>query len=52
MSVAELVITSVVLEGRPRSEVASDYRISRYWVQQLVSRYEREGPTDRPRIAA
>jgi transposase InsO family protein len=43
MSLAELVITSVVLEGRSKSEVARDYRISRFWVQQLVHRYEREG---------
>jgi transposase InsO family protein len=44
MSLAELVITSVLIEGRSRSEVARDYGISRYWVQQLVHRYEREGP--------
>jgi transposase InsO family protein len=44
MSLAELVITSVVVEGRSKSEVARDYRISRYWVQQLVRRYEAEGP--------
>lgn len=43
MSLAELVITSVKLEGRTKSEVARDYRISRYWVQQLVKRYEAEG---------
>jgi transposase InsO family protein len=43
MSLAELVITSVTLEGRSKSEVARDYKISRYWVQQLVRRYEREG---------
>jgi len=30
-------------EGRSRSEVARDYQISRYWVQQLVKRYEAEG---------
>jgi transposase len=43
MSLAELVIVSVVVEGRSKSEVARDYRISRYWVQQLVRRYEVEG---------
>jgi transposase InsO family protein len=43
VSLAELVITSVKLEGRSRSEVARDYKISRYWVQQLVRRYEAEG---------
>ena len=43
MSLAELVITSVMLEGRCKSEVARDYKISRYWVHQLVGRYELEG---------
>jgi hypothetical protein len=40
MSKAQLVITAVVLEGRSKSEVARDYDVSRYWVQQLVKRYE------------
>ena len=44
MSKAQLVITAVVLEGRSKSEVARDYAVSRYWVQQLVKRYEAEGP--------
>ncbi len=43
MSLAELVIVSVKVEGRSKSEVARDYRISRYWVHQLVARYEAEG---------
>jgi transposase len=43
MSLAELVITSVKLEGRTETEVARDYRVSRYWVHQLVKRYEAEG---------
>ncbi len=43
MSKAQLVITAVVLEGRSKSEVARDYDVSRYWVQQLVRRYETEG---------
>ena len=43
MSLAELVIVSVMVEGRSKSEVARDYKISRYWVQQLVRRYEAEG---------
>jgi transposase len=43
MSLAELVITSVKLEGRTKSEVARDYKVSRYWVHQLVKRYEAEG---------
>lgn len=43
MSKAQLVITAVVLEGRSKSEVARDYEVSRYWVHQLVKRYEAEG---------
>ena len=43
MSKAQLVITAVVLEGRSKSEVARDYGLSRYWVHQLVKRYETEG---------
>src|SRR5207244_1392628 len=31
-------------EGRSKSEVARDYDVSRYWVQQLVARYQLEGP--------
>jgi transposase InsO family protein len=43
MSKAQLVITAVALEGRSKSEVARDYDVSRYWVQQLIKRYESEG---------
>jgi transposase InsO family protein len=43
MSLAELVITSVKVEGRTKSEVARDYKISRYWVHQLVKRHDAEG---------
>ena len=43
MSLAELVVLSVKVEGRSKSEVARDYRICRYWVHQLVRRYETEG---------
>jgi transposase InsO family protein len=44
MARAQLIIASVVVEGRSKSEVARDYGVSRFWVQQLVHRYEREGP--------
>src|SRR5919112_1736698 len=44
MSKARLIITAVVVEGRSKTEVARDYGVSRYWVQQLVSRFQREGP--------
>jgi transposase InsO family protein len=43
MSMARVVITSVVLEGRSKSEVARDYGLSRQWVQVLVARYLSEG---------
>ena len=43
MSKAQLVITAIVLEGRSKSDVARDYGLSRYWVHQLVKRYEAEG---------
>ena len=42
MPMAQLIITAVTVEGRTKSEVARDYGVSRYWVQQLVSRYQRE----------
>ena len=43
MSKARLIITAVVVEGRSKSEVARDYEVSRYWVQQLVQRWHAEG---------
>ena len=43
MSKARLIITAVIVEGRTKSEVARDYDVSRYWVQQLVRRYLVEG---------
>src|SRR5215210_7796127 len=43
MSLARLVVTAVKVEGRSRSEVARSLGVSRYWVQQLVARYEDEG---------
>jgi transposase-like protein len=41
---AQLIITAVAVEGRSKTEVAREYGVSRYWVQQLVSRYRCEGP--------
>ena len=57
MSMARVVITAVVLEGRPKSAVARDYGVSRRWVQKLVARYQAEGeaafePKSRARIPA
>ena len=43
MSLARLVITAVIVEGRSKSSVARDYGITRFWVQTLVKRFEAEG---------
>ena len=43
MSIAGVVITAVVLEGRTKSAVARDYGVSRRWVQIPVARYLAEG---------
>ena len=43
MSIARLVITAVTAEGRSKSEVARDYGLSRFCVQQLIKRFEAEG---------
>jgi len=45
MSKARLVITAVVLEGRPQAEVARAYGVSKGWVSKLVTRYRAEGET-------
>jgi len=43
MSMARLVVTAVVVEGRSKSEVARDYGVSRRWVITLVQRFLAEG---------
>ena len=43
MSMARLVVTAVVVEGRSKSEVARDYKVSRRWVVTLVQRFVAEG---------
>jgi transposase InsO family protein len=43
VSMARLVVTAVVGEGRSKSEVARDYGVSRRWVQILVQRFLAEG---------
>ena len=45
MSKARLVITAVVVEGRPPGEVARTYGVARSWVYELVARYHAEGDT-------
>lgn len=39
----ELIVTSVLVEGRGKSEVARSYGVSRRWVITLVQRYLAEG---------
>jgi transposase InsO family protein len=43
MSLARLVVTAVRVEGRSKSEVARDYRVSRRWVHELIKRFDAEG---------
>jgi transposase InsO family protein len=43
VSKARLVITAVVVEGRPVGAVAKDYGVARSWVYELVARYRCEG---------
>jgi transposase InsO family protein len=43
MGMPQLIVTSVLVEGRSKSEVARDYAVSRRWVITLVQRYLAEG---------
>lgn len=43
VSMARLVVTAVLVEGRTKSEVARDYGVSRRWVITLVQRFLAEG---------
>src|SRR3712207_3689144 len=43
MGMPQLVVTAVLVEGRPKAEVAPDYGVSRRWVINLVQRYLAEG---------
>ena len=43
MSKARLVITAVIVEKRPVSEVARSYGVARSWVCALLARYREEG---------
>jgi len=43
VSKARLVITAVVLEGRPVAEVIEQYGVSRSWLYELLARYRAEG---------
>ena len=44
MGMPELVVAAVLEQGRPKSEVARAYGVSRRWVITLVQRFEAEGP--------
>ena len=43
MGMPQLIVTAVLVEGRPKSEVAIAYGVSRRWVITLVQRYLAEG---------
>ena len=43
MSLAELVVTAVRIEGRTKAEVARDYGVSPRWVYELCRRFDAEG---------
>jgi transposase InsO family protein len=43
MSKARLVITAVMMEQRPISEVAGSYGVARSWIYALLARYRAEG---------
>lgn len=45
MSKARLVITAVIVEKRPVSEVARSYGVARSWIYALLDRYRAEGDT-------
>lgn len=45
MSLARVVVTAVLVEGRSKASVARDYGVARSWVYELVSRFEAEGET-------
>ena len=42
-SLARLVVTAVLVEGRTKTEVARDHGLSRQWVHELTKRYLAEG---------
>ena len=43
MSLARVVVTAVVVEGRSKTQVARDYGVARSWVYELLKRFEAEG---------
>jgi transposase InsO family protein len=57
VSKAKLVITAVVVEKRPVSEVAAAYGVARSWIYELIARHHAEGDSafeprsKRPRLS-
>ena len=45
MTLARLLITSVVVENRPVRDVAATYGVSQSWLYELLARYRAEGET-------
>jgi transposase InsO family protein len=43
MSLARVVVTAVIVEGRSKTQVARDYGVARSWVYELLKRFETEG---------
>jgi transposase InsO family protein len=43
VSKARLVITAVVVEGRPVAQVSASYGVARSWIYELLARYRAEG---------
>ena len=43
MSLARLVVTAVLVEGRSKAAVGRDYGVSRRWVHELVRRFQADG---------
>ena len=45
MSLARVVVTAVIVEGRSKTQVARDYGVARSWIYELLKRFEVEGET-------
>lgn len=43
MSLARVVVTAVIVEGRSKTQVARDYGVARSWIYELLKRFEAEG---------
>ena len=43
MSLARLVVTAVLVEGRSKAAVGRDYGVSRRWIHEFVRRFQADG---------